>query len=158
MNSWIIIGLLIAVMGGAAYFYYSTTQSRIEQLVKNNSLLEENAKQLITANTENIKTIDTLQSAYVQVQEQYTQVQSDFQVIRSQNSELQTRLGKHDLGALAAAKPNLVENIINNATKNAQRCFELQSGVPLTDKEKGAKNEKEFNVECPWLYYDLVPQ
>ena len=49
-----------------------------------------------------------------------------------------------------------VEKIINEASKNALRCFELQSGSPLTESEKNAKTEKEFNSECPWMYYTLI--
>lgn len=156
MKSWIVIGLLISLMGGAAYYYYSSTQSRIAQLIENNTVLEENNKQLITANETNLNTIDELQKSYTKVQEQFTQIQSEFQVIRSQNAELKQRLGKHELDALAAARPELVENIINKASQNAARCFELSSGSPLTDRERNAKNEKEFNPECPWLYYEFV--
>lgn len=139
-------------MSGAVYFYYSSTQNRIAQLIENNAVLEENNKQLIAANNQNLKTIEDLQASYVKVQEQFNQVQSEFQVIRSQNLELRERLGRHDIGALAVAKPELVENIINNASDAAIRCMELLSGAPLSEKEKGAKNENDFNRECPWLF------
>ena len=156
MKLWIIIGVLIALMSGAVYFYYSTTQAKIAQLIENSAVLEENNKQLITANETNLHTIDNLQSSNKQVQEQYTQLESEFQVIRTQNAELKQRLGRHELGVLAAAKPELVEGIINKATDKALRCFELLSGSPLNDAERNAKNEKEFNSECPWIYYELV--
>jgi uncharacterized membrane-anchored protein YhcB (DUF1043 family) len=156
MKSWIFIGLLIAMMSGAAYYYYNSTQTRIAQLIENNAVLEENNKQLVTANETNLNTITELQQSYQRVQEQYTQIQSEFQVIRLQNRELRERLGRHELDALAAAKPGLVEDVINNASENALRCFELQSGSPLTEQERNAKNEREFNSECPWLYHELV--
>lgn len=156
MNNWIVIGILIALMSGAAYFYYSSTQAKIEQLLTNNAVLEENNKQLDTANNENLNTIDTLQFYYQQSEDQFNQLQSEFQNIREQNQELRERLGKHELDVLAAAKPNLVENVINNASKNALRCFELLSGASLTEKERNAKNEREFNSECGYLYYELV--
>ena len=156
MNNWIVIGILIALMSGAAYFYYSSTQAKIEQLLTNNAVLEENNKQLNTANDENLNTIDTLQFYYKKSEEQYNQLQTEFQNIRSQNQKLKERLGKHELDVLAAAKPKLVENIINNASKNSLRCFELLSGSPLTEKERNAKNEREFNSECGYLYYERV--
>lgn len=156
MKSWIVIGILIALMSGAAYFYYSSTQAKIEQLLTNNAVLEENNKQLDTANNENLNTIDNLQFYYQQSEDQFNQLQSEFQNIREQNQELRERLGKHELDVLAAAKPNLVENVINNASKNALRCFELLSGAPLIEKERNAKNEREFNSECGYLYYELV--
>jgi hypothetical protein len=156
MNNWIVIGILIALMSGAAYFYYSSTQAKIEQLLTNNAVLEENNKQLDTANNENLNTIDNLQFYYKQSEDQFNQLQSEFQSIREQNQKLKERLGKHELDVLAAAKPNLVENVINNASKNSLRCFELLSGAPLTDKERNAKNEREFNSECGYLYYEFV--
>ncbi len=65
---------------------------------------------------------------------------------------MKSKLERHELGVLAANKPKLVEQIINKASQDAIRCFELLSGSPLTEKEKGAKNEKEFNNQCPFLY------
>jgi predicted nuclease with TOPRIM domain len=156
MKYWIVIGILLALMSGAAYFYYSSTQAKIEQLLTNNAVLVENNKQLDTANNENLNTIDTLQLFYKQSEDQFNQLQSEFQSIREQNQKLKERLGKHELDVLAAAKPKLVENVINNASKNALRCFELLSGAPLTEKERNAKNEREFNSECGYLYYELT--
>jgi hypothetical protein len=34
--------------------------------------------------------------------------------------------------------------------------FLMLPDLPLTAEEKNAKNENEFNPECPWLYADLV--
>lgn len=156
MKSWIFIGLLLSIMGGAAFYYYSTTQSTINQLIENNTVLEENNKTLSTANEQNLSTIDDLEASYEKVQQNYTELQNSFQRIRSQNSELREKLGKHELDALAAAKPKLVERIINNASQDALRCFELMSGAPLNEDEINAETPKQFNSECPFLYDTLV--
>ena len=153
---WIFVGILIALMSGAAYFYYSTTQSRISALIENNATLEANNLTITNANEQNIQTIEDLQLSYQKVQEDFSRVQSEFQIVRLQNNELKERLGQHELDALAAAKPVLVERIINNASMNSMRCFELMSGAPLNEKERNAKNEKEFNSECPWIYFDRI--
>ena len=157
MKSWIIIGVLITLMSGAAYFYYSTTQSRIAELIANNATLTANVQTLTDANYQNLQTIDDLQASYQKVQEDFSRVQSEFQVIRLQNNELRERLSRHELDALAAAKPSLVEKTVNNATDNAMRCFELMSGAPLNDKERNAKTPREANSECPWLFEELIP-
>jgi len=146
----------MSLMSGAAYFYYSTTQSRIEILTANNATLTANVQTITDANDQNIQTIDDLQVSYEKVQEDFSRVQSEFQIVRSQNNELRERLGRHELAALAAAKPALVERTINNASVNAMRCFELLSGAPLNEKERNAENERQFNPECPWIYYDRV--
>lgn len=139
-------------MSGAAYYYYSTTQERIATLTANNATLTANVKTLTDANEQNVQTIDELQTSYQQVQEDYTQAQSEFQIIRMQNVELRERLGRHELGALAAARSALVERTINRASDNATRCFELLSGAPLTESERNATSERAFNPECPWLW------
>lgn len=157
LKVWIFIGLLIAMMSGAAYYYYNTTQSRISELIANNATLEANNLTITNANEQNIQTITDLQLSYQKVQEDFSRVQSEFQIVRLQNNELKERLGRHELDALASAKPVLVERIINNASKNSMRCFELMSGAPLNEKERNAKNEKEFNSECPWIYFDRIP-
>jgi TolA-binding protein len=142
-------------MSGAAYFYYSTTQSRIATLTANNATLTANVQTITDANNQNIQTIDDLQSSYQKVQEDFSRVQSEFQIVRSQNNELRERLGRHELEALAAAKPVLVERTINNASVNAMRCFELLSGSPLNERERAATTERQFNSECPWLFLEL---
>jgi regulator of replication initiation timing len=158
MKSWIFIGLLLAMMSGAVYYYYSTTQATIQQLIQNNTILEENNKTLVTANQTNLDTIDDLQTSYDQIFDNYTRLETEFQIIRSQNNKLRERLGKHELDALAAAKPGLVESVINNASKKVSRCFELLSGAPLNEEEQNAETARQFNSECPWLYDTLVPR
>ena len=152
MQKWIIIGVLLSLMSGGAYFYYTTTQNRIDSLIETNATLVSNVETITQANIENVNTIEEMVENEEQARQNFIQLETEFQEIRSQNSELRQRLGRHELDALAAAKPKLVENIINNASDNAIRCFELLSGAPLTEGEKNATNEKEFNSECPFLW------
>lgn len=155
MKSWIFIGILVALLSGAAYYYYTTTQDRIAVLTANNAILTANVATLTAANNQNIQTIEDLQYSYQKVQEDFSRVQSEFQIVRLQNNELKERLGRHELGALASAKPKLVENTVNNASANAMRCFELMSGAPLNEKERAATTERQFNSECPWLFLEM---
>ena len=80
------------------------------------------------------------------------EVNDKFATIRASNNVLSQKLQRHDLGVLANKKPGLVQKIINRATVNANRCFEIESGAKLTEKEKNAKTGKAFNNECPWLW------
>lgn len=45
-----------------------------------------------------------------------------------------------DIGDIARSKPGLMTKIINNATKNANRCLEVATGATI--------KEKESNSEC----------
>jgi hypothetical protein len=152
MKSWIFIGLLLTVMCGGAYVYYTTTQRTIQALVSNNATLEANVITAQNANQVNLDTIDEMQRIYQEIQNDYLRLESEFQLIRSQNNQLRERLGRHNLGALAFSRPGLVERRINEASRNAARCFELLSGAPLTETERNATNERQFNSECSWLW------
>lgn len=155
-KKWIIVGILLSLLTAAAYYYYNSTQQRIENLIEQSVILAENAKQLRSANEKNLETIDTLQEDFAKVRENYERVQDEFQVIRLHNKELRERLAVKQLDTLAAEKTVLVERTINKASDNALRCFELLSGSPLTEKEKNAKTEREFNSECPWMFNQLI--
>jgi TolA-binding protein len=156
MKSWIFIGILIALLSGAAYYYYSTTQDRISVLIANNATLVGNNATLRSSNDQNVQTIENLQSSYRQIQDEFNRIQSEFQIIRSQNNELRERLGRHELDALAAARPVLVERTINRASANAMRCFEIISGAPLNERERAARTSREANSECPWLFEGML--
>jgi hypothetical protein len=56
-----------------------------------------------------------------------------------------------DFGAIAAARPGVVERLINRGTANAIRCLELASGAPHTEEELAARLTSETNRECPSL-------
>lgn len=155
-KKWIITGIVVSLLVAAAYYYYNSTQQRIQDLIEQSAVLKQNAIQFESANQKNLETIDTLQQDFEEVRRNYEQVQDEFQIIRMHNKELRERVAERDISTLAAEKTVLVEKTINNASNNSLRCFELLSGSPLTEKEKNAKNEREFNAECPWLYDQLV--
>lgn len=154
----IIIGMLLvsSMIGGGVYYYYTSTQTTIMQLTENNATLKSNQVELETAVVSANETITYLEDTATQIREQYAESQRQLNTIRQQNQGLRDRLSGHDISALAEAKPELVERIINNASANAMRCFELLSGAPLTDDERNAENGQKFNVECPWLFDTLV--
>ena len=141
--------ILMLAMGGLGYWYYNDTQEKLAVLHENNAKLE-------TAVAISEDTISTLQADFKKANEELQRVNEKFADIRAQNSVLSKKLAKHDLAVLGAGKPELVKRIINNATKKAGRCFEILSGVKLTEKERGAKNGKAFNSECPWLWPGLA--
>jgi len=152
MKSWIFIILLLGILTGGVGYYYNTTQTYITELTEANSTLVSNNEQLMNANRENLETINELTETFEETREKFNRVQTEFQEVRSQNRKLKERLGKHELGALAAERPELVGRIINNASDEALRCFELLSGSPLNESERNAQNARQFNSECLWLW------
>ena len=156
MPSFLYFGIIIMAMGGGGAIYYKSTQAKIVELVQYNATLTAQVDQIAQVNEKNLATIADMQANFERQREQFDTLQKDFASIQDQKNELQSRLGKHDLGALAANKPALVSRVINGASKKTFRCFELESGAELTDNERNAKNAKAFNSECPWVYDDLI--
>lgn len=153
---WVIISILLVLMCGTGYFYYSSTQSTILKLNTQNTQLKSNNEQLIIANNANIKTINDLQNSYDQIQLDYQQSQSDFQNIRNQNKKILNSIMNSDINNLAYTDTSNTELAINLASKDNNRCLEILSGSPLTDIEKNAKTDKEFNSSCPWLFTPII--
>lgn len=141
--------ILLFTMGGF-YVYYQDTQKKMAVLIENNAKLE-------TAVQTNEQAISSLQNSVASANAELTRVNKAFAEARVQNRELTDRLAKHEIGMLAANKPGMVEGIINKASDKALRCFEIISGSPLTEQEKGAKDAKSFNSECPWLWTGTTP-
>jgi len=140
-----ILFVVILVMGGIGYWYYTDTQKTIATLTSNNAKLE-----LAVATNE--ETINSLQADYALMAQENNRLNEAYSEIRRQNSRLSSKLADMDLGLLAAEKPDSIERAVNNGTINALRCYELLSGAELTEEELNAETGEDFNKECPWLW------
>ena len=132
-------------MGGVGYWYYTDTQKTMRILVANE------AKATLAAKTAEAAT-KAIQENLVRVQEQLQKVNAEFAESRQNNKILSKKLGQYDLATMGEENPPAVQRMINAATKRVSRCFELESGSKLTEREKNAKSGREFNRECPWLW------
>lgn len=137
--------IVMMAMGGIGYWYYTDTQKRMVILVANEA-------KATLAVQESEKAKKVMEENFKRVTQELKEVNDKFATIRASNNVLSQKLQRHDLGVLANKKPGLVQKIINRATVNANRCFEIESGAKLTEKEKNAKTGKAFNNECPWLW------
>ena len=140
-----VMGAIMLGMASAFYWYYQDSQARIQTLSENNAKLE-------TAVEMNEQTIDSLEQSFQESRQELRRVNEEFAAIRRQNDVLAEKLERHDLGVLGNAKPGLVERIVDSATGDANRCFEILSGAELTEEEQNAEAGQEFNSECPWLF------
>jgi DNA repair exonuclease SbcCD ATPase subunit len=137
----LVMFVLMCAMGGGAYWYYNDTQEKIKILTENNAKLE-------TAVQTNEQALAAQTAAFESMQKQNEKLQKEWTEINNRNRSLENRLSRHDIGASGVAKPGLTEKVLNNATKNAQRCLEIFSGSPLTEKELSATKPSEINNEC----------
>ena len=152
-----IAGILfaLAVLAGVV-FYVKHNESVKDQLQAENAQLQASISVYKDANATLNDTVDFLEAQSKKRAEEFLKTESRFAEINDQNQSLLDRIAEIETAVKAAENPAAVAVIINDISRNLNRCFELASGASLTDKEKNAKNENEFNPECPWLYADLV--
>lgn len=145
---------VVGIVGGtvyAGYRYVENQQATIAQLNREKAQLEADNAQLKVAIDEQQKTIDSLQRDIALQAEIQNETNQKFQDARNQVRALQDRLSEHELGYLAYRRPGLVENIVNDATDEIGRCFEIAAGAPLTEEEINATLPSQINTECPEL-------
>jgi len=142
-----ILLVVIMVMGGIGYWYYTDTQARM-------AILQDNNAKLNIAVETNEAALESLQADYATAQNEISSLNAAYTSIRRQNQVLADKLQEIDLTAAAIANAESIERAVNRGTLNAGRCFELLSGAELNEKERNAENDIAFNKECPWLYDD----
>lgn len=138
-----IAGVLL-LAGTLAYKYYTDTQLALQTLTANNAKLEDSIKLSEQA-------VKDLQSDYNRVTIEFERTQSEFADSRTRVDELEKRLSETDIGVLAERRPGLVEKVVDKATANLNRCFELLSGAEHTEKELLATKPSQINNECPGI-------
>lgn len=116
--SIILGGLLLVTVSGSAW-YIDRLQDNISTLKANQMTLEKS----IAEQNESIKKHLAKQQ---QTQEQLQVLTQKNQEAQREVQNLRNTFAKHDLDALAIAKPKLIENIINKASKKVnQELVEL---------------------------------
>lgn len=113
-----IITIIVGVLTIATfYLYYTSNNLKIESLNKDIVVLEEKYDKavdiIIDLETKNIVQDRELSTLY-----------KNNSIARSENIKLGNILSKHDIEYLASQKPKLVENRINEGTKNVLRELE----------------------------------
>ena len=134
----LVLAIIVMIGAGGGYLY-------VNKLQKDNAILKTNQIKLESAVEDNNKVIEQQIEDINKIRNTLEIVEEEKKKLEKDKDDLNKRLGKHDIGNLAANKPGLVEKIINKASKNAQRCVEIASGSPLTEEELNGTP----NRECP---------
>jgi len=103
------IGIIVA-MGVGGYFYYTTTEAKLESLQALNQayeLRDKEQQQAITALQDNLQLQTT---ALIDMQAKNAQIQSEM-------NEYLDIFKRHNLGQIASARPGQVELRANRATE-----------------------------------------
>jgi Tfp pilus assembly protein PilO len=109
-NQFIIIIVFLTGICGAGWFYYQDSQNRLEELTR------EKAELLITNNAYE-ETIANIQREYEANLRRTTELNKQLRQAEQYGDELAAKLRRHNLTRLTLQKPGLIENRVNNATK-----------------------------------------
>jgi len=138
----LVFTLIMSTSGYGAYRWITKLQTDNQILQVNQSKLEGAVAGQTAAIKQQLADATKIQAANADLVVQRAALEKD-------RKSLTKKLGRHELDILAASKPGLVVKIINRASKNELRCFEIQSGSPLTPDELAARKKSEINGECP---------
>ena len=140
-----VVLILILLMGSGGYGAYAW----ITKLQNDNKILQVNQSKLEGAVSEQQAAIEQHVADAAKIQAANADLREEQAALQKDKKNLAKKLGRHELDVLAENKPGLVVRIINRASKNEMRCFEIQTGSPLTPDELAATKKSEINGECP---------
>lgn len=116
-SKYLIIGAVVLALSGAGVLYFKWSQNQIAELNGKVSAYAEKAATLEASLNDTLDHINRMQA-------RMQTLNKNMRNIEEETSDLKKVLAKHDLERLAAAKPNLIENRANEATKKLFRELE----------------------------------
>ena len=135
---WYIVIVLMLVLGGGGFggwTYMQKLEAENQVLEVQSKVLKDNQSALETAVADQQAVIQEKQRQAEAIQAANNDLRVESARLESEKDNLAKKLCRHELDVLAANKPGLVARVINKASKNALRCFEVLTGAPLTPKE-----------------------
>jgi TolA-binding protein len=142
------LAIVIIVAGGLWYVTGLRADLAVSEM--NNKTLKDGIEQ-------QQRLIEQMQRDVAQIQEINSSLAQEADRQRAEVRDLVDRFNvnargeSRDFGAIAAARPGVVERLVNRGTANAMRCLAIASGAPHTAAELAAKTSSEINRECPSL-------
>ena len=117
IQKYLIGGALILSVAGGAYFYINNLRMKVATLESERAVLS-------VANDNLSKTLENALESSRQQSERISSLQDRLSVAERQSDELKRILLDHDLTDLALKKPGLIEERVNDGTKDIFRTIE----------------------------------
>lgn len=143
---WLAIMIVVGVLAGGV-FYVSNMKAALAISEENTRKLKESvtAQQAVIDNQ--LKEITLIQSINKELALQNANLQKDIDTM-NEKFNVSANGTSRDFGDITRAKPALINKIIDRATDNVNRCFEIATGAEL--------NEGEKNNECQELINSIT--
>jgi len=138
-----LIGIVATAIAGGGFY--------VVKLQKDNAILKANAIKMESAITEQKQLIENQKKDFEAILGANKEMNDLIGKLKTDFADLDKRFNKknRDVGLLAIQKTKAIERITNAASVKANRCIEIASGSPLTEKEINATKKSEINTECP---------
>ena len=138
-----LIGIVATAIAGGGFY--------VVKLQKDNAILKANAIKMESAITEQKQLIENQKKDFEAILTANKEMNDLIGKLKTDFADLDKRFNKknRDVGLLAIQKTKTIERITNSASDKANRCIEIASGSPLTEKEINATKKSEINTECP---------
>jgi len=130
------IALTVAVSVGGYIYYLKSENETLEANNQKYEMVVEQQEQTIEQKKADIRDIKEANKNVDKQQEQTRETEK--------NLDQKFNKKERDLTDLSLAKPGLIENIINDATKESIRCNEIAMGAEIKESDKD-------NSECQEL-------
>ena len=137
------IGLIVTALAGGGFY--------VLKLQKDNEILKANAIKLESAISDQKTLIENQKKDFEAILTANKEMNELIGKLKTDFADLDNRFNKknRDVGLLAIERTKSIERITNAASVKANRCIEIASGSPLTEKEINATKKSEINTECP---------
>jgi len=137
------IGLMVTALAGGGFY--------VMKLQKDNEILKANAIKLESAISDQKTLIENQKKDFEAILTANKEMNELIGKLKTDFADLDNRFNKknRDVGLLAIERTKSIERITNAASVKANRCIEIASGSPLTEKEINATKKSEINTECP---------
>ena len=137
------IGLIVTALAGGGFY--------VMKLQKDNEILKANAIKLESAISDQKTLIENQKKDFEAILTANKEMNELIGKLKTDFADLDNRINKknRDVGLLAIERTKSIERITNAASVKANRCIEIASGSPLTEKEINATKKSEINTECP---------
>lgn len=142
LKMYLLLALVVGGVGFGLWKYYEYTQNQIR-------IYAENAAKAEMAQAETEAALQQTLKDLEQVQIQFEKVSKEFETAEKRVDSLEKKFADNDINYLANARPGLVEKIIDKASLDVLRCFEIESGSPLTEEEINVTEKSKANSICP---------
>jgi predicted nuclease with TOPRIM domain len=147
LKTKLIIAVISVSLLAAGFFYVKSLRSDLHAAqVEQQRMLDviKNQEAALAAIKNDVAKMNQVQSELFDKMNEIERAGDDLEKRFNESSSGKER----DFGAISNDKPELVEKIVNRATRDALRCNEILTGSPLTSDEASGKVK---NTICPGL-------